>query len=170
MMKRHWSDDEIRQMREERSMGAKHREICRKWEISGGHLERILNGTARAKAGGPISTGELLPTVVHGKTSEEIDIEAKLSEERFVRLIEKQAQREMDEPIPERALGYGARPRVRVDAELVATLKKIHLERDMALSDSGVPLPPDWKEFQTEETVVKQSDADRMLDELINKG
>lgn len=148
-------------------MGAKHREICRKWEISGGHLERILNGTARAKAGGPISSGELLPTLVNGKTTEEIELAAKLSEARFVKMLETRAQREMDEPLSERALGYGARPRNQVDVRLVEKLKKIHEDRELLVTDSGVPLPPDWADFQTEETVVKQSDADRMLEELI---
>jgi hypothetical protein len=162
MSKRVWTDDEIRSIREERAMGAKRREICRKWQVSEGHLDRILAGTTRREAGGPLTTGETLETRVHGLTKEQIDEAARVSGDRVEEMIRKQAEKAMLPSMgSERALGYGAR------VGIVPPTQSRPVYQDIPISESGVPLPPDWREFQAEEHVVKQSDADRMIEELI---
>lgn len=167
MSRRSWTDPEIKQIREERAMGATHNALCLKWQMSPGHLARVLAGTARVEAGGPIQSGMVLDTIVNGMTEAEMALEAKRSGDRVEALLKEQAEREM---LPSmggdgsRAQAYGAR---------LSGHRPVSKPIDVSnvpVSDSGVPLPPDWAEFVSkDEGVVKQSEVDQMIDELMKK-
>lgn len=154
-------------------MGATHNALCLRWQMSPGHLARVLAGTTRVEAGGPIQSGAVLPTLINGMTKEEIDLAAKISGDKVEALLKKQAEREMlpSMDYSERALNYGARVRPKRGLDLKAvqpTISRPVHHSDIPVTASGVPLPPDWKDFASEEeTVVKQSDADQLLDELM---
>lgn len=171
MAKRQWSDAEIKEMREQASRRVKRREICRQFGISGGHLERVLSGMSRTGAGGPLISGEILDTVVNGMTEAQVNEQHKEALDRLEEVQRRREEREKSELPSERALGYGARTIAdRFSPGFVERMAKIQQERELRLSPSGVPLPPDFEEFAVpEESVVKQSDADLMIDELMKK-
>jgi hypothetical protein len=172
-MRKDWSDSDVKRMRELRSMGASKVELCLQFKISGGHLDRILNGTARISAGGPLSGGQVL-------RDERMDGERifDMTPEEQVKLIEegreKAGVRMPDFGLPkedpsELAQSYGARTRAQLMAERFGRRPKDKPVFDVAISPSGIPIEPELMKLYGEQNEVKGPDADGLLDDLMKE-
>lgn len=166
------SDTQIRTIRERRSMGETKQRLCLEFKISGGHLDRILNGTARLGAGGPLSSGELIQEA-------KIDVKrlSEMTDEERTAFILKGKETAGVKDLPpmpdlDRRMGKET-PRMTTEY-LKAELERIRKEKGQASIETpttpdGYPLPPDWMENYGGQDEKRPNDPNELLDELMKK-
>jgi hypothetical protein len=167
-MARDWTNTEIKQIREERSMGAKIRDLCRKWDMSEGHMGRILAGTARKEAGGPINTGQTL-----NDRRPDIEKISEMTVEEFNAMVEKGRETVPAKKVFIPELERQLRPKEDWSIEgmrkKLAQLEGQSDDTPTEVAPSGIPLPPDWMENYGGQNERRPNDPNDLLDELMKK-
>lgn len=159
-------DSQIREIRERRQMGESKQSLCLAFRISGGHLDRILNGTARLEAGGPI-TGGVIAESSRLEKDQVLSMTPEELAEYHLKTKDLAPVKTVYIPELERQL------RGKEDWSIEGMRKRLAQgrvgETPTEVSPSGIPLPPDWMENYGGQDERRPNDPNELLDELMKK-